>query len=377
MDLRFDPDLIALSVEFGRTVSTELAVKGARARLEEGNFSRGYDIPMWSQLRELSWTGLITPEELGGSGLGVEAGCLLAEEAGRHLLPAPFVLSALQVQAILLRHVESSPKASDAISRIANGSAIATLIAPGATEAVTVLGDGDCVKITGSINAARLAMGADFGLLCVRADRARLLLVPLADTASIKREASRSIDLVQPCGILTFDQTDAFELVPSELASSAIAEALARAAIIGAYEQIGGAQAALDLASTHARQRYAFGRPIGSFQAIKHLLADMLVRIDSARSCAVYGLCSFELSGDNLVEAASVAHLAATDAYRFAARGVTQVHGAIGITWEHDCHLHYRRAQALGSALLPMQEWRDTLVTIIDRKADNPDWRVQ
>lgn len=138
--------------------------------------------------------------------------------------------------------------------------------------------------------------------------------------------------------------------------------ALDRAAIVTAFEQIGGATAALDMARGYALEREAFGRKIGSFQSIKHRLVDMWVAIELARSNALFGAWSLTTASASLPRAAAAARVSATQAHRLCTKENIQIHGGMGFTWESDCHLHHRRAQFLAVSLGGLSYWQDRLV---------------
>jgi alkylation response protein AidB-like acyl-CoA dehydrogenase len=144
---------------------------------------------------------------------------------------------------------------------------------------------------------------------------------------------------------------------------------LDRAAVLVAFEQLGGAQAALDMARAYALGRFAFGRQIASFQAIKHKLADMYVAIELARSNAYYGAWALAKDAPELPVAAATARVAASEAYYQAAKENIQVHGGMGFTWEFDCHLHYRRAKLTGLMLGSARRWKDLLVARLEAGA--------
>jgi len=140
---------------------------------------------------------------------------------------------------------------------------------------------------------------------------------------------------------------------------------LERAAVPFAFEQVGGAHAALDMARDYALGRYAFGRPIGSFQAIKHKLADMYIAATLARANAYYGAWALSTGAPELPLAAATARVSATEAYAECAKENIQTHGGMGFTWEFDCHLHYRRAKLLSLNLGALAAWKDQLVTAL------------
>jgi alkylation response protein AidB-like acyl-CoA dehydrogenase len=135
-----------------------------------------------------------------------------------------------------------------------------------------------------------------------------------------------------------------------------------RYALLTAFEQIGAAAAALEMARQYALQRYAFGRPIASFQGLKHTFADLFAALDLARSNCLYGAAALQSVSTQLHEAAAVARISATDAFRRCARGVMQVHGALGVTWDSGCHLYYRRAQLLAGHPGAVDDWKDDLM---------------
>ena len=141
-----------------------------------------------------------------------------------------------------------------------------------------------------------------------------------------------------------------------------IERVLDRAAVLVAFEQVGGASKALQMGLDYAQQRTAFGRPIGSFQAIKHMLVDMYVSVTLARSNAYYGAWALSTNAPELPEAAAAARISATEAYQHCARNSIQVHGGMGFTWDVDCHLHYRRANLLALSLGGLSQWQRKLI---------------
>jgi acyl-CoA dehydrogenase len=134
-----------------------------------------------------------------------------------------------------------------------------------------------------------------------------------------------------------------------------------------AFEQVGGADRALEAACAYAKERWAFGRPIGSNQAIKHMLADMYVSVTLARSNAYFGAWALSTNADELGEAAACARISATQAFQHCARNNTQVHGGAGFTWAVDCHLYYRRSNLLALALGGLAPWEDRLIEELQR----------
>ena len=141
-----------------------------------------------------------------------------------------------------------------------------------------------------------------------------------------------------------------------------------KAAVLTAFEQIGGADRALEMARDYALERMAFGRPIGSFQAIKHMLADMYVSATLARSNCYYGAWALSTNAGELPEAAAASRISATQAFQHCSKNNIQVHGGMGFTWEFDCHMYYRRANATALTLGSLSYWEDALIDRMRKK---------
>ncbi|OYU73859.1 MAG: hypothetical protein CFE32_19665 [Alphaproteobacteria bacterium PA3] len=184
------------------------------------------------------------------------------------------------------------------------------------------------------------------------------------------REVLPSIDPTRSQARITFSNAEAEPLGAAGEGLAIVSAAYDRAAVLIAFEQVGGADAALQAACAYAQERFAFGRPIGSLQAIKHMLADMYVSATLARSNAYYGAWALSTASAELPQAAAAARVSATQAYQHCSRNNIQVHGGMGFTWEFDCHLHYRRANLLALALGPLSQWEDRLITSLCAAAD-------
>ncbi len=143
-----------------------------------------------------------------------------------------------------------------------------------------------------------------------------------------------------------------------------------RAAVLYAMEQLGGSDACLAMSVDYAKGRFAFGRPIGSFQAIKHKLADMYIKNELARANCYYGAWALSSGAKELPIAAAGSRISATQAYHFASKENIQTHGGIGFTWEHDCHLFYRRSKLLSLVLGSLHSWKDRLITHLEKQAE-------
>jgi alkylation response protein AidB-like acyl-CoA dehydrogenase len=185
----------------------------------------------------------------------------------------------------------------------------------------------------------------------------------------VTRTATKAIDQSRKVASLHFDGAPAEPLGAAGQGFAILDAVRDRAAVLTAFEQIGGAEAALRMACDYARERYAFGRQIGSFQAIKHMLADGYVALELARSNAYYGAWALSAGSDQLASAAAHARVAATIAFQQISANTIQTHGGMGFTWEFDCHLYYRRSNMLALVLGGQSLWEDRLVAAIRPEA--------
>lgn len=213
-----------------------------------------------------------------------------------------------------------------------------------------VVADGERV----SAALAPVADGASAEMLLIAAGP-DVLAVDLRG-ADVRRQALQTLDLAHGAARVELDGA------PARRLPGAAAAVAARAAILTAFEQVGGAQRCLDLATAYARERYAFGQPIGAFQAVKHKLAQLHVEIELARSNAYFGAWALAEGTSELIEAACLARASATPAYALAAQECIHLHGGVGFTWENEGHLHLRRARALEAALGPAPAWGEHLL---------------
>ena len=212
-------------------------------------------------------------------------------------------------------------------------------------------------------------MAAWRGLPLSRRGRGGEIALAVVDLngAGVSRTVLQSLDPSRDVARLDFAGA-AGEVLTGARGFSAVEQLLDRAAVLFAFEQIGGAQACLEMARDYALQRQAFGRPIGSFQAIKHKLADVYVAIEVARSNAYYGAWALGADAPDLTSAGAAARVAASHAYELASAENIQTHGGMGFTWEYDCHLYYRRAKHLALAIGAAPFWKDRLIGAIEQR---------
>jgi acyl-CoA dehydrogenase len=322
-----------------------------------------YAAELWRAIADMGWTGAAIPEAYGGVGLGRLAVCVLAEEIGRAVAPVPFSSSVyLATEAIMLFGSEQQKQAW--LPKLAAGEIIGTFALAeraGASDPATLTASVAAGQLTGTKLAVPDGDIADIAVVAVSGgDGAWLHLVDLSGVG-VARETVVTFDPTRSHARIEFSGAPA-EPLPGSTGPETVRTLLDYAAVPMAFEQVGGAQAALDMAGAYAKERFAFGRPIGSFQGIKHKLADMYIQVELARSSAYYGAWAVETGAAELPIAASVARIAACEAGWFVTKENIQTHGGMGFTWQMDCHLYYRRAKLLSLALGGAREWKRRLV---------------
>ena len=166
---------------------------------------------------------------------------------------------------------------------------------------------------------------------------------------------------------ITFKNTKAEILGPDKHGWTALQETLDRAAVLFAFEQLGGAEACMNMAKDYAMGRFAFGRPIASFQAIKHKIADMYIAVELARSNCYFGAWALSTDASELPTAAATARVSASKAFHECSKENIQTHGGMGFTWEFDCHLYYRRCRQLAANIGSQAVWKNKLINSLER----------
>lgn len=365
MNFDFSDDLKQLRDEARRFLSEQCAPAVVRRSLDD---EEPYAEPLWRGMAEMGWIGAAIPEQYGGAGLGYEGLCVLAEELGRVVAPVPFASTAyLAAEAILLAGTEAQKR--EWLPKFADGSAIGCL---GLSEGT---GNPDPAGIRVRASGGRLSgakwpvadgMIADVAVVVAR-DEANQIALYLVRLDGVSRRELKTLDPSRDQARLDLDNSAA-ERLPNTDGWATVQRLLDRAAILFAFEQVGGADAALRMARDYALERYAFGRPIGSFQAIKHKLADMYVALELARSNAYYGAWALATDAADLPLAAATVRVSATEAFHLASKENIQTHGGIGFTWQVDCHLFYRRSKQLALNLGGAPFWKNRLVDLLETR---------
>lgn len=362
MNLDFSDDQKLLRDHVRRYLSEKCPPSAVRAILEG---PESYDKEVYRGLAELGVLGAAIPQEYGGSGLTHLELCVVAEELGRVMAPVP-VSSSIYLAAEFLLAAGSKAQKEAWLPRLANGEAIGTFAmseGQGRASPEKILAKVEGGKLTGTKSPVADGDVADFAIVAAGDEGGKLSLYLVNLTGKgVRRERLESIDPTRGQARLSFDRAPA-ELLGTRGDGWHIAsQVLDRAAILMAFEQVGGADRALEMARDYALDRMAFGRPIGSFQAIKHMLADMYVSATLARSNCYYGAWALVSGAAELPVAAATARVSATTAFQHCAKNNIQVHGGMGFTWAFDCHLFYRRSNALALALGSLSTWESQLI---------------
>jgi acyl-CoA dehydrogenase len=367
MNFDFSDDLKQLRDHARRFLAEQSPPKVVRHVLDGG---APYAVSLWHGMAELGWLGGAIPEQYGGAGLGYEGLCVLAEELGRVVAPVPFASSAyLATEAILLAGSDAQKRRL--LPKLADGSAIGCFAL---AEGTGNPGPANVRlrAVGGRLNGSKFPVldggVADVAIVVARDENSQIALYVVDLTAStLKRRNLTTIDPSRNHAQIEFSNTKA-EKLDAAAGWPLVLRLLERAAILIAFEQVGGADACLEMARNYAIERYAFGRPIGSFQAIKHKLADVYVAIELARSNAYYGAWALSAGAAELPLAAATARVSATEAFHLASKENIQTHGGIGFTWDVDCHLYYRRSKQLALAIGAAPWWKNRLVELIETR---------
>ena len=325
--------------------------------------SAAFDAGLWGAIVELGWTAARVPEAHGGLGMSAEEACVLAEEFGRSLAPVPFLSTLAATEALIA--AGSPEQQARYLPSIADGSIVATVGwaegdtgSPGAAPKAKASGG----KLSGVKTPVADLLAAHIAIITAAGPDGPALYIVDLNGAGAAVEAATTLDLVRRHGKLTLDGAAA-DLMPGDWHS-----VLDRLAVLSAWESIGTASVAMDMAVGYAKERVAFGQRIGRYQGVKHKCADMYVKIELARAHALYGAWAMATDAPELAQAAAAARVSALDAVKFCAEENVQLHGGIGFTWESDCQFYYRRNRQLAFALGSRAWWADRLVRSLEQR---------
>jgi alkylation response protein AidB-like acyl-CoA dehydrogenase len=363
MNLEFSDDQKFVQ-KTARDYLTENAPLSLCRAVLEGN--KPYDPALWKGVAEMGWLGTAVPEAYGGAGLSHLELVLIAQELGRTLAPIPFSSSVyLAIEAIL--QAGSEAQKQKWLPKLTSGEAIGTLaLAEGlgdfdASSASGTRFDGS--RVTGVKVPVSDGSAANVAVVVAREGNGHSLVLVELDGEGVSRTALASFDASRPLARLQLEGARGERLGAVGQGAGVVRDVLDRAAVLMGYEQIGGAERALELTRSFTMGRFAFGRPVASFQALKHRMADVYAKTQIALSNGYFAAWSLSNGSDELAVAACSTRVAASEAFVLASEEMIQMHGGVGFTWEYDCHLFYRRARSRAAALGTPNEWRVKLVS--------------
>ena len=366
MNLDFSDDQKYLQSEARKFLEKENSLKRNREVLDN---KCGLDKELWKKIVAMGWTGIRIPEEYDGLGLGHLELCVVAEELGRALAPVPFSSSVYLFTEAIIKYANEDIK-KDLLPKLVSGECVGTLAV--AEDLLAPTEDNikcECKdeKLSGTKIAVPDAAIATHAVVVCRGNAGIELRLVDLNSEECKVQIQENID--ESRGYFSIN----FKDIKSDLIGEAgngwelLQTILNQAAVLFSFEQIGGSQAALDMANNYAKERYAFGRAIGSYQAIKHKLADMYISITLAKSNSYYGAWALSTDSAELSVAAATARVSSTEAFQFCSKENIQTHGGNGFTWEYDCHLFYRRSKLLSLNIGSLATWKEKLVTGLEK----------
>jgi alkylation response protein AidB-like acyl-CoA dehydrogenase len=342
-------DLTALTDSLHRLLQDKSTETDVRRTMET---SEGYDPALWRQLAEMGVAGLIVDEAFGGVGAGPVELERVMEEAGAVLLCSPLVSSSV-LAAGLIQALGDEATKMRLLPTIADGSRIATVALTGAgggwgkdDVAVTAVGSGDAWSLTGTASYVTHGQIADVILVVARAADGLAIFEVEPPAPGLAIKPLPTFDHTLRLAELTFDAAPTRRLATARPVWEAVEDALDLVRVALAGEQAGGAKRALEFTVDYAKTRAQFGRLIGSFQAIKHMAADLLLESESATSAARAAARSLADGGKDAQTAINLAAFACADAFSTITATAIQMHGGIAFTWAHPAHLYLRRARA-------------------------------
>jgi alkylation response protein AidB-like acyl-CoA dehydrogenase len=355
MNFDFSDDIKAMAAEVRRALERTCNMAEVRRCLEDGMFRPGGLIskPAWGVLAEMGVTGARIPEQWGGSGLGMLELAACAEEIGRACAPVPSLPSVYLATEALL-HSGTDSQRERWLPQLARGEAVGSMcFAPI---------DADGERLTARYEAVPSGAVADF-LVVMSADDCAVLIDLNQD--GVSRHPLRVLDPGSPMAELTLN---AVRSEPMNCPAGSYQGIRNRAAVLLAFEQLGGASRALDIARDYTLQRKTFGRTVASYQAVKHLMADIWAKNEIARGHAYHGAWASETNDPALPLAAACARVSASEAFEFAAQEALQLHGGIGFTWEADIHPFYKRSRSTALSLGSSREWKRRIAQLLHRQ---------
>jgi alkylation response protein AidB-like acyl-CoA dehydrogenase len=326
-----------------------------------------HDAGLWKKMADQGWQGMVFPEEFGGMGLGMVEMAAIFEQMGRALLPGPFH-STVALGGVLIDAAGSEEQKRKYLTPICEGSAIATaalIEADADWDATTWQATARDGKLTGRKMFVTDAAAADSIVVWARSNAEPALFLVSKGAPGIGITALKGMDLTRKIYEVTFDNTPAERIASGAAAEAALAHALKVATVALTAEMSGGMQRLIELSVEYAKARKQFDQPIGKFQAVQHMCADMFLWSESTKSAVYYAAYALDKNLPEAYSAVSVAKVYTGDAYRETGNRAIQVHGGMGFTWENDVHLYYRRAKACETALGDAAYHRERIANLV------------
>jgi alkylation response protein AidB-like acyl-CoA dehydrogenase len=360
IDLRYGEVEEELRTSVRDMLADRSPVSAVLARCEDGD---PFDADLWRVLAAgMGLAGLTVPERYGGGGASLREAAVVAEELGRAVAPVPYLGSAVVAAAVL-----AAAGDEQLLTAVAAGTATVALAVPFATAPgqLTPGFTADGPAVSGAVRGAVDALGADTLLVPTGAG----LYAVAADGPGVSRHPVVSLDLTRPVCDINLERATGRLLAAGDAGHRAVEAGLVAGAVVLASEQLGVAQWCLESTVAHLRERHQFGRPVGSFQALKHRLADLWVDIAQARAAARYAAGCAAAGDPDLPVAVALAQAACSPVAVRAAEECVQLHGGIGFTWEHPAHLFLKRAKSGAIGFGTPDQHRAALARLVDLPA--------
>ncbi|MFI0777576.1 acyl-CoA dehydrogenase family protein [Streptomyces sp. NPDC021212] len=345
------------------------------AVLSEAESGRAHDPGLWSSLGTgMGTAGLLVPDKLGGQGATAREAAVVMEELGRAVAPVPYLTSAVLAVSAVLACDTGEAAVARLLGTLAEGRDVGALAVPAATTpgggapAATVRVDGDGT-LSGRISHVAGAAGADVLLVPAEGPDGYGLYAVVTTEASVSVEPLTSLDLTRPVAAVTLTGAPARRLAGPDRAQAAVVRALLTGAGLLASEQLGVAEWCLTETVRHTKERHQFGRPVGSFQALKHRMAALWLELVSARATARHAADALAADSPDVPVAVAVAQAYCGEVAVHAAEECVQLHGGIGMTWEHPAHLYLKRAKSAETLLGTPGRHRQALAGLVDLPA--------
>lgn len=364
MNFDFSEDQKFIQSQARSFLAKECSADLVRDTLENG---KGYNPELWEKVKEMGWQATAISEEHSGLGLGFLELCLIAMELGRTAAPTPHIASVyLCTEAIKLG--ASSAQQAEWLPKLAAGEWTGCLAMQESVGQLRFDQQQSRVAnglLTGTKLPVLQANAADIAIVAAQDEQGEGLFLVELNSDGVQCDALDSVDPGQGLFTLSFSDAPATRLAACDNLADLTAQLYDRAAVLIAFEQVGGCDASIEMAKEYTAQRYAFGRQIASFQAIKHKVADMFVAKELATANAYYGAWALSTDAEELPLAAANARVSATEAYWLCSKENIQAHGGMGFTYELNCHLYYRRHLALAQLLGSNKVWKENLASRI------------